>query len=198
MERWMQLALEEARKAAQEEEVPVGAVAVLEGELVAREHNRNIQLHDPTGHAEILVLRQAGQNYPTIVSKTWKSTSPSSPAPCVPELCSGHASNNWSSEHGMRRQELFFPKPPYCPKVGSTTRSRSWRVSWPSPRVSSFTNSSLIDVRPPNEVVLRAVVLSRLRAGVPADSLLPSKVWLLLRSVVCFVFELRIFNFERQ
>jgi len=57
----MQLALEEARKAAQEEEVPVGAVAVLEGELVAREHNRNIQLHDPTGHAEILVLRQAGQ-----------------------------------------------------------------------------------------------------------------------------------------
>ena len=61
MERWMQLALEEARKAAQEEEVPVGAVAVLEGELVAREHNRSIQLHDPTGHAEILVLRQAGQ-----------------------------------------------------------------------------------------------------------------------------------------
>ena len=57
----MQLALEEARKAAQEEEVPVGAVAVLEGELVAREHNRSIQLHDPTGHAEILVLRQAGQ-----------------------------------------------------------------------------------------------------------------------------------------
>ncbi len=61
MEQWMQLALEEALKAAQEEEVPVGAVAVLEGELVAREHNRSIQLHDPTGHAEILVLRQAGQ-----------------------------------------------------------------------------------------------------------------------------------------
>ncbi len=57
----MQLALEEAGKAAQEEEVPVGAVAVLEGDLVARDHNRSIQLHDPTGHAEILVLRQAGQ-----------------------------------------------------------------------------------------------------------------------------------------
>ncbi len=57
----MQLALEEAHKAAQEEEVPVGAVAVLEGKLVAREHNRSIQLHDPTGHAEILVLREAGQ-----------------------------------------------------------------------------------------------------------------------------------------
>jgi tRNA(adenine34) deaminase len=61
MERWMKLALEEAHKAAQEQEVPVGAVAVLDGELVAQEHNRSIQLHDPTGHAEILVLRQAGQ-----------------------------------------------------------------------------------------------------------------------------------------
>ena len=57
----MQLALEEARNAVQEGEVPVGAVAVLEDELVARDHNRSIQLHDPTGHAEILVLRQAGQ-----------------------------------------------------------------------------------------------------------------------------------------
>jgi len=57
----MQLALEEAHKAAQEHEVPVGAVAVLEDELVARDHNRSIQLHDPTGHAEILVLREAGQ-----------------------------------------------------------------------------------------------------------------------------------------
>jgi tRNA(adenine34) deaminase len=61
MERWMKLALEEAHKAAQEQEVPVGAVAVLDGELVAQEHNRSIQLHDPTGHAEILVLREAGQ-----------------------------------------------------------------------------------------------------------------------------------------
>ena len=57
----MKLALEEAHKAAQEQEVPVGAVAVLDGELVAQEHNRSIQLHDPTGHAEILVLRKAGQ-----------------------------------------------------------------------------------------------------------------------------------------
>ncbi len=57
----MKLALEEAHKAAQEQEIPVGAVAVLDGELVAREHNRSIQLHDPTGHAEILVLREAGQ-----------------------------------------------------------------------------------------------------------------------------------------
>ncbi|MEE2840737.1 MAG: tRNA adenosine(34) deaminase TadA [Acidobacteriota bacterium] len=61
MEHWMNLALEEARIAAREDEVPVGAVAVSEGELLARDHNRSIQLHDPTAHAEQLVLRQAGQ-----------------------------------------------------------------------------------------------------------------------------------------
>ena len=61
MEQWMSLALEEARTAAREDEVPVGAVAVSEGELVARDHNRSIQLHDPTAHAEQLVLRQAGK-----------------------------------------------------------------------------------------------------------------------------------------
>ncbi len=56
----MGLALEEARQAAAEGEVPVGAVAVLDDGLLARSHNRNIQLHDPTAHAEILVLREAG------------------------------------------------------------------------------------------------------------------------------------------
>jgi tRNA(adenine34) deaminase len=61
MDRWMTLALEEAQTAAREDEVPVGAVAVSAGELVARDHNRSIQLHDPTAHAELLVLRQAGQ-----------------------------------------------------------------------------------------------------------------------------------------
>ncbi len=62
----MRLALEEAQKAASEGEVPVGAIAVSDGHLLARDHNRSRQLQDPTAHAEILVLRQAGsrlQNY---------------------------------------------------------------------------------------------------------------------------------------
>ncbi|HSR70280.1 MAG TPA: tRNA adenosine(34) deaminase TadA [Acidobacteriota bacterium] len=58
---WMALALEEARRAAQEGEVPIGAVAVLGGQLVARQHNRTIQLVDPTAHAEVLVLREAAR-----------------------------------------------------------------------------------------------------------------------------------------
>lgn len=60
-EKWMALALEEARLAAAEGEVPIGAVAVVDGDLLARDHNRNIQLQDPTAHAEILVLRAAGR-----------------------------------------------------------------------------------------------------------------------------------------
>ncbi|HSR53304.1 MAG TPA: tRNA adenosine(34) deaminase TadA [Acidobacteriota bacterium] len=60
-EGWMALALEEARLAAEEDEVPIGAVAVLDGKLVARQHNRTIQLVDPSAHAELLVLREAAR-----------------------------------------------------------------------------------------------------------------------------------------
>lgn len=58
---WMRLALEEAAQAAREGEVPVGAIAVLDNEPVARDHNRSLQLCDPTAHAEILALREAGR-----------------------------------------------------------------------------------------------------------------------------------------
>jgi tRNA(adenine34) deaminase len=57
----MELALLEAKQAALEGEVPVGAVVVLGNELISRDHNRSIQLNDATAHAEILALRTAGQ-----------------------------------------------------------------------------------------------------------------------------------------
>ena len=56
----MQLALEEASKAEQEGEIPIGAIAVAGKQVIAKNHNRSIQLSDPTAHAEILVLRQTG------------------------------------------------------------------------------------------------------------------------------------------
>ncbi|HKW94154.1 MAG TPA: tRNA adenosine(34) deaminase TadA [Methylomirabilota bacterium] len=56
---WMGLALEEARRAAEEREVPVGAVVVLDGRLLARGRNAPIGLSDPTAHAEIMALRAA-------------------------------------------------------------------------------------------------------------------------------------------
>jgi tRNA(adenine34) deaminase len=54
----MELAIEEALQASHEGEVPVGAVLVREGEVVARDHNRSVSSNDPTAHAEILVLRK--------------------------------------------------------------------------------------------------------------------------------------------
>jgi tRNA(adenine34) deaminase len=56
-QKMMELAIEEALQASRAEEVPVGAVLVSEGEVVARDHNRCISSNDPTAHAEILVLR---------------------------------------------------------------------------------------------------------------------------------------------
>lgn len=55
----MQDALVEARRGAAHGEVPVGAVVVLEGEIVGRGFNQPITAHDPTAHAEILAVRAA-------------------------------------------------------------------------------------------------------------------------------------------
>ena len=56
----MDLALEEARAAATRGEVPVGAVVVdAKGMVLAQAGNRTLELHDPTAHAEVLVLRTA-------------------------------------------------------------------------------------------------------------------------------------------
>jgi tRNA(adenine34) deaminase len=59
-ELWMEEALREARRAETSGEVPVGAVVVCAGRIVARAGNRNVIDNDPTAHAEILALRQAG------------------------------------------------------------------------------------------------------------------------------------------
>jgi tRNA(adenine34) deaminase len=55
----MELALAEAREAAAEGEVPVGAVALLGNQVLAARHNEREALGDPTAHAEILALRDA-------------------------------------------------------------------------------------------------------------------------------------------
>ena len=58
-EKWMQYALREARQAIEEDEVPVGAVIVAAGRIVASAHNQREQLGDPTAHAEMIALTQA-------------------------------------------------------------------------------------------------------------------------------------------
>jgi tRNA(adenine34) deaminase len=56
---FMHQALLEARKASEKDEVPVGAVLVLNGKIVARAHNQVEQLHDATAHAEMLAITGA-------------------------------------------------------------------------------------------------------------------------------------------
>ena len=58
---YMRLALEEAQKAAAEGEIPVGAVLIKDGEVIAAAHNRREADHDPSAHAEMLCMRQAAQ-----------------------------------------------------------------------------------------------------------------------------------------
>jgi tRNA(adenine34) deaminase len=59
-ELWMQEALRSAQRALESGEVPVGAVVVLDGKVVGRGFNRTITDCDPTAHAEIVALRNAG------------------------------------------------------------------------------------------------------------------------------------------
>ncbi|MFQ5953252.1 MAG: tRNA adenosine(34) deaminase TadA [Candidatus Omnitrophota bacterium] len=58
-ELYMKQALAEAQKAFDEEEVPVGAVIVYKGQIIARAHNQIKTLRDPTAHAEMIAITQA-------------------------------------------------------------------------------------------------------------------------------------------
>ena len=59
--KWMSLALEQAGKAEKEGEVPIGAILVKDDLIIARAHNKPISTNDPTAHAEIQLLRAAGE-----------------------------------------------------------------------------------------------------------------------------------------
>jgi tRNA(adenine34) deaminase len=82
---YMELALQEARNALAKDEVPVGAVVVCRSEVIGRGHNRREELQEPTGHAEILALRDASS-----YTNSWrleKSTLYVTLEPCV--MCVG-------------------------------------------------------------------------------------------------------------
>ena len=60
-EQWMQLAIEEAKLAMNENEIPVGSILVQNEKIIAQAHNQPISNYDPTAHAEIQLLRKAGK-----------------------------------------------------------------------------------------------------------------------------------------
>lgn len=84
-EYWMTHALQLARRAWQEGEVPVGAVLVHNNQVIGEGWNRPIGKHDPTAHAEIMALRQGGmvlQNYRLLDATLYVTLEP-----CV--MCAG-------------------------------------------------------------------------------------------------------------
>ena len=75
----MRAAIEQAHAALKQNEVPVGAIVVKDGEIISQAFNSPITLQDPTAHAEILALRNAGQrlnNYRLINAELYVTIEP--------------------------------------------------------------------------------------------------------------------------
>lgn len=101
---FMRIALEEAQKAYSRGEVPVGAVLVRKGNVLARAHNSPIMNNDPSAHAEILVLRQAGEkisNYRLTDAELFVTIEP-----CI--MCAG------AIIHARLGRVIFGARDPKC------------------------------------------------------------------------------------
>ena len=61
-EKFIKLALQEAKKSKEMNEVPVGAIVVMNDQIISLAHNQPISQNDPTSHAEIYAIRKASQN----------------------------------------------------------------------------------------------------------------------------------------
>jgi tRNA(adenine34) deaminase len=83
--RWMSEALAEARKAFEKDEVPIGAVAVVEEKIVGRAHNVRESTHNPLGHAELLLIEKLAKE-----QRSWRLDEVTVYVTCEPCLmCSG-------------------------------------------------------------------------------------------------------------
>ncbi len=105
---YMKMALQEARIAQEQGEVPVGAVVVIGDSVAARAHNNVIAMNDPSAHAEILALREAGYsigNYRLTQARLYVTIEP-----CV--MCAG------AMIHARIKQLIFGA---YDTKAGAIT-----------------------------------------------------------------------------
>jgi tRNA(adenine34) deaminase len=106
---FMKIALEEAGLACAADEVPVGAVLVYGGRIIARAHNSPITRSDPSAHAELLALRQAAQmrgNYRLAGSELYVTLEP-----CI--MCAG------AILHARLARVIFGARDPKCGAVAS-------------------------------------------------------------------------------
>jgi len=105
----MREALAEARSAADAGEVPIGAIAVLEGEIIGRGQNRVLRDTDPTGHAEIVAMRAAARaigNYRLVECKLYVTLEP-----CA--MCAG------AMIHARLKRLIFGAHDPKAGAAGS-------------------------------------------------------------------------------
>ena len=78
-EKWMRVAIDEAKLAMNKNEIPVGYVLIQNNKIIAQAHNQPIGNNDPTAHAEIQLLRKAGkqkENYRLIGSTLYVTLEP--------------------------------------------------------------------------------------------------------------------------
>ncbi len=130
----MQLALEEARSAAAAGEVPIGALIVHDGKILARSGNRTIRDCDPTAHAEMIVIREAARllgNYRLAGTTLFVTIEPCS-------MCAGAMiqaripSLGLRRRRSQRRRSPLLLRNPHKPMPQSPSRSRLRR---PRPRL---------------------------------------------------------------
>jgi len=110
-EKWMKIAISEAKLAINEGEIPVGAVLIQNGKLIAKAHNQPILNHDPTAHAEVEVLRKAGKKLKNY--RLSRSTLYVTLEPCV--MCLG------AIMHGRIERIVFGASDPKTGVCGSKT-----------------------------------------------------------------------------
>jgi tRNA(adenine34) deaminase len=114
-EDFMRLALDEARLAEAAGEVPIGAVVVVRGEVIARAFNRPISSMDPTAHAEVAALREAAAvvgNYRLVEAVVYVTLEP-----CL--MCVG------AMVHARVRRVVFGAPEPKSGALGSTIDAMS-------------------------------------------------------------------------
>lgn len=99
-QKMMAEAICEARKALAHKDVPIGAVVVLDGEIIGRGHNTRERDHDPSGHAEINAMRDAAQTL-----GRWQldgATLYVTHEPCP--MCAGSDASGARADGGLRRR----------------------------------------------------------------------------------------------
>ena len=105
----MAAALEQAKKAASKDEVPVGAVVVLENRVVADGFNQTISNNDPTAHAEIVAIRNACHNQKNFFLKGCDLYSTCEPCPmCLSAIYWAHIENIYYANTRLDAKNIDF------------------------------------------------------------------------------------------